>query len=482
MAIQGNGFFVLNQGKSQVFTRDGTFQLNDKDELVSSTGQLVQGFGVDSNYNIVPGVIGNITIPFGAGAVAQATSTASFSGNLNANGTLPTTVSDLTSQPLYLSNGAGGTDPTNPPTGATFLTAVTDSSGTPQFQVGDVITLTGKRNGASIANQTLTVSGSTTLANLQSFMSGALGIDQSAGANGGVATLPGTSIPVDGTFTNAIDLKVDGNPGAANDLSLDANSLTITRGASTITPMTWNKNATSSGESISTSMTAYDSLGNAIPVDLTAVLESKSATSGSVWHFYATSPNASTNPANTNTVIGSGTISFDSTGKYLSSANNSVKIDRSNTGATPNLSFTLDFSGATATGTTSSIQESSQDGSAPSSMTDFRIGNDGIITGSYGGIHRTVGQVALATFENDEGLVNDGSNTYSVGPNSGTAVITAPLALSAGSIVSNALEGSNVDLSSEFVKMISASTAFSASSRVITSSNQLLQDLLSAAR
>ena len=125
------------------------------------------------------------------------------------------------------------------------------------------------------------------------------------------------------------------------------------------------------------------------------------------------------------------------------------------------------------------------DGAIPGVLKTFSIGPDGLISGlpfSQRTRLRTVGQVVLATFQNNEGLVDQGGNTYVAGPNSGNAIITAPGALSAGKITSGSLEGSNVDLSTEFVKLIAASTAFSASSRVITSSNQLLQDLLSAAR
>src|SRR4051812_2071973 len=139
LAVQGNGFFVLKDGSQQVYTRDGTFQLNGLDQLVSSTGQLVQGFGVDSNFNIVPGVLTNITVPLGSLTVAQATQNANMTGEFNTGGSVPTTVADLTlGQPFYLSDGAGGVDNTNPPTGATLLTNVTDSSGVAQFQVGDV--------------------------------------------------------------------------------------------------------------------------------------------------------------------------------------------------------------------------------------------------------------------------------------------------------------------------------------------------------
>jgi flagellar hook protein FlgE len=150
----------------------------------------------------------------------------------------------------------------------------------------------------------------------------------------------------------------------------------------------------------------------------------------------------------------------------------------------PLLAFDLDFNNTTAlSGFNSTMASTMQDGSAQGTLTSFSIGNDGTILGSFtNGLSRTVGQIALATFRNQQGLVDLGNNTFSAGPNSGTAIISAPGEFGAGRVVAGSLELSNVDLSSEFVRLIAASTAFSASSRVISSSNSLLQELLSAAR
>jgi flagellar hook protein FlgE len=479
MAIQGNGFFVLKDGQQQVYTRDGSFQLNGLNQLVSSTGQLVQGFGVDSNFNVTGGVLGNITIPISALTVAQPSTKASFTGSLNTGRALPTSVSDYTlGQPLFLSDGAGGVDATNPPTGATALTNVTDASGAPQFQAGDVITIKGTKGTRSITPQKLTVTGATTLSDLQSFLTGAMGIDTSAGANGSLTTAPGVTIPATG---NSANLTIDGNPGTANNLVLDDNSLTILRGTATLTPYTFTKNSSADGESAVTAMTAYDSLGNAVTVNITTVLESKSS-SGSTWRYFADTPPADATGAPAAIDVGTGTLTFDTGGKLVSSTSPTVTIDRTGSGAVPNLIVNLDFSkvNSLATGD-SQLASDAQDGSPPGTLTTFSLGTDGKIIGSFSnGLSRTLGQIALATFRNNQGLIDRGSNTFIEGPNSGNAIITAPQQLSAGRVVSGSLELSNVDLSSEFVQLIAASTAFSASSRVITTSNQLLQDLLSA--
>ena len=368
MAIQGGGFFILQNGSSQVYTRDGDFQLNNQNQLVSSTGQVVQGYGIDSSFNVVSGTLTNITIPKGS-TVAQATSTVDFAtSNLDSAGALPTSVSQINSQPLYLSNGAGAADPINPPTGATPLIDVTDSLGNPQFQVNDVINFTGAVGGSNTTLKSLTVTSTTTLGDLAAFTSGSLGIDTNAGANGGVVTIPtlGSSIiaaavpPPGVPPANAAQLEIVGNPGTANDITRGANSHSNTRGTTSLSPFTWTKTSAATGESINTNFAAYDSLGNPVNVTVTAVLASKT-TSGTTWQFYATSPDGSGTGAATNNFVGSGTLTFDTGGNLLNTTGSTVTVQRANSGAASQLSFNLDFTGMQAVGIPSKLGVSAQD-------------------------------------------------------------------------------------------------------------------------
>ena len=124
-----------------------------------------------------------------------------------------------------------------------------------------------------------------------------------------------------------------------------------------------------------------------------------------------------------------------------------------------------------------------QDGAPMGVLDSFSVGADGMVVGSFtNGRTRTLGQVAMATFNNPGGLVDKGGNMFIEGTNSGVAVISGPLQLSAGSIRSGALELSNVDLSEQFINMIVSTTGFSAASRVISTSDQLIQELLNTAR
>jgi len=124
-----------------------------------------------------------------------------------------------------------------------------------------------------------------------------------------------------------------------------------------------------------------------------------------------------------------------------------------------------------------------QDGFATGTINGFSFSDDGKIVGSFSnGQTRTLGQLALATFDNPNGLNDLGGNQYTASANSGAANITAPKTLNTGSIRSGSLEQSNVDISKEFINMITASTGFTASSKVITTSDQLLTDLMNTSR
>ena len=123
------------------------------------------------------------------------------------------------------------------------------------------------------------------------------------------------------------------------------------------------------------------------------------------------------------------------------------------------------------------------DGKPIGTLTSFSISTTGDVTGAYdNGTRERLGQVAVATFDNAEGLEDTGANMYVTGGNSGTPQVGAPLQFGAGGIRSGTLELSNVDLSEEFVNLIISSTGFTAASRVISTSDELLTELLNTSR
>jgi flagellar hook protein FlgE len=116
-------------------------------------------------------------------------------------------------------------------------------------------------------------------------------------------------------------------------------------------------------------------------------------------------------------------------------------------------------------------------------LESFGLSNDGTITGIYSnGLRQSLGRLSLASFNNPGGLEKAGSSSFRVGDNSGAANIGFAGAGGRGELVSGALEMSNVDLAEEFTGLIVAQRGFQANSRVITSSDEILQDLVNLKR
>ncbi|HEX4055444.1 MAG TPA: flagellar hook-basal body complex protein [Tepidisphaeraceae bacterium] len=474
LAISGNGFFVLNSTAGQQFTRDGGFTLNGNNQLVTSSGAYVQGYGVDATGNVIPGALQSLTIPLGQETEAAATKNVTLEGNLNSGGALANGATILTSQAFTTSGGTA-------PTGTTLLSDLVTTGGTPAalVNVGDTLTLAGTRGTNDLPSDSFTVTATSTVNDLENFINQAMAIDTTVSEPGNPT--PGTTLQTTGTTAQ---LTIIGNTGTANALTLGSQGLVDATGDTT--PFTMSAGTDGaftdnpSGESTNTTITAYDSLGNPITVNLTTVLESAS-TSGTTWRFYATSPN---NEAATGSILGNGTLTFSSSGALLASTGTQIAIDRAGTGAQSPDNINLNFSGMTAYASTSSnMVMSTQDGEPIGTLTSFSVGGDGTITGQFSnGLTKSLGQVALANFNNDDGLINDGGNLYQTGPNSGTPLIGGATQNGTGTVQSGALEESNVNLSNEFINLIMASTGFSASSKVISTSDELLTDLLNTQR
>lgn len=476
LAVDGDGFFVVRSDE-QKYTRDGSFKLNPNNQLVTSAGDYVQGYSVDANFNIIPGRLGNLTIPLGSATTAEATTRATLEGNLNAGGAVASGGSILVTQSFTTAGNVA-------PTGATPLTALIAPDATTPFAVGDVFTYSGTKGGRSLPAETFTVTAASTVDDLGAFFTAASGINTTLPDDGNPATAtPGVTLEADPLDATRGRLVFAGNLGTANQLTLASADFRTATGK---TPFTFTAGTNAAGvannpvgESVRTSMIAYDSLGTPLQVDVTAVLESTS-TAGNTWRFFAESGG----DTDLDLVVGTGTMTFDADGRLITAAGTDLTVNRTDTGAGTPLSFQLDFSGMTSlTSTRSEMVMTNQDGSPFGSLASFSIGNDGRIMGSFtNGVNRTLGQLAMANFANVQGLVDRGGNMYVEGANSGAVVIGVPGTLGTGKIVGGALELSNVDLSEEFVNLIVASTGFTAASRVISSSDQLITELLNTTR
>ena len=139
----------------------------------------------------------------------------------------------------------------------------------------------------------------------------------------------------------------------------------------------------------------------------------------------------------------------------------------------------LDFADMSSLAGSSTATTVSQNGYGQGTLANITIGGDGKITGAFtNGESVTLAQIALATFQNDNGLQRVGSSEFQATANSGLPQVNTPETGQLGSIVSGSLEESNVSLSSEFVKMIEAQNAFNANSKSVTVANQELQTVI----
>jgi len=182
---------------------------------------------------------------------------------------------------------------------------------------------------------------------------------------------------------------------------------------------------------------------------------------------------------------GTATLTFDAaTGKMTgTSATAPATFTIKPTGANwPAGGVTVDVSGLAQYGgktTAAAKTPATGAGSAIGTLESFSLSNDGTITGLYSnGLKKTIGQVAMATFTNPGGLEKAGNSSYRAGDNSGTPQIGLAGTGGRGELTSGALEMSNVDLAQEFTGLIIAQRGFQANSKVITTSDEILQTLV----
>jgi flagellar hook protein FlgE len=129
----------------------------------------------------------------------------------------------------------------------------------------------------------------------------------------------------------------------------------------------------------------------------------------------------------------------------------------------------------------SSVSLGSQDGLAAGTLTSYTIDSSGVITGTFSnGMTQDLAQLAVAGFENPSGLTSVGNNLLSASGDSGLAVVGQAGTGNLGGIEDGELETSNVDLSTEFSNMIVAERGFQANSKIITTSDSMLQNLMQA--
>lgn len=468
LAIQGDGFFILNK-VDPVYSRNGSFRLDSDKKLSNNEGLRVQGYGVDLDYNVVTTGLNDLTIRLGEERIAQATSKTVIGGALSPQGVVATRGTLQTSDALTDAGNGNAAITT-----ATLLTNVR-RVGAAIFTSGETLSFAPTRGGRTLEAKTLAVGAGTTVANLNTFLVDTLGIQS--------YTLP-TAEP-DGVAIGASvvggQILIKGNRGTVNDFDIAVGSLT-SNGATvpiTFTPST-NR---ADGESTLTSFNVYDSLGTSLNVRMLAVMESQSANS-TTYRYFLESPNQKLTATSSEIALGTNTINFDNVGHVTNPEAQSFNLVRTGASATDPLQFTVDFSGVSGISATgSNLNLTSQDGTSPGTLSSYVIDENGRINGAFdNGIVRTLGQVVLARFSNPAGLVQNGTDTYREGNSSGPPQKNTPGAGGAGKIRSGAIELSNTDISRSLVDLIVASTNYRGNARVISSVDQLVNELLALGR
>ena len=178
-------------------------------------------------------------------------------------------------------------------------------------------------------------------------------------------------------------------------------------------------------------------------------------------------------------------IEFGATGALITPAGPDFELGTFTPAGYPSWTnpVTMSLSGLTQFGGANTLGAPKPDGYALGTLQSFTLGNDGTIMGVYSnGLRQPLGQLALAAFDNPSGLEKAGNSSFRVGVNSGLANIGLAGVGGRGELSSGALEMSNVDLSEEFTGLIIAQRGFQANSRVITASDELLQDLVNLKR
>jgi flagellar hook protein FlgE len=419
MAISGNGYFMLGDGGAVKYSRDGTFALDNQGNLVSSsTGAYVLGWPADSTGKIDStqqiSAAAHLQIPVGSLTVTNPTANATFSGNLSVD-----------------------TPPSTNPTGTyTRSVNVYDSLGEKQ-----PVTLTFNNLGATPPAPTA-VTASTTGGTLAT---GSYNIAYTYVYPGGESAsyaAPATSVTGP---TGSVSLTGMTLPTGATGYNVYVNGTKVT--ASPQTSATYNVTTSSGSGSLPTA-----------PVNQW------------VW-------SASGGTGATATVGGSGTVNFTNTGTTTSTG--AITLNPNTDGSKVPQSIALNFANVTQVAGQSTAAPSSQDGSSPGTLQSFNVDSTGTITGIFSnGATRALGQVALANFQNPGGLNRDGNNEFTESPNSGTAEVGTANSNGLGTLATGFVEQSNVDLSNEFTHMIVSQRGFEANTKIISTVDTLLSDVI----
>ena len=485
LAIEGDGFFTVESDDQIFYTRNGAFRPDETDTLVTIGGQRLMGYGVDDQFNIDDSVLVPLSAPVGKLRIAESTTAVTVAGNLNADGQVATQASitgllgtategfRLTSGPLLDAAPSVLLD-------TSLLTTIEDplqpGTDVPLFAEGQSILLSGAQKGSkTLPDAEFAITAESTVAELLDFITQTLGIHSTAVTNPD-GTTPGARLdPATG------QISVNGNTGESNDLELNAENFRLQEPDGTLArlPFVTDRQASATGESVRTTMVVYDSLGAPVEVDASFTLLEKTV-SGTTWRLDLQSPENLGQGLHLSSVD----VRFDTFGQLLDPEPVTVAVSREGSGAASPLVFDLNLQNESGritalADTPSTVAAVERNGLPAGALERFAVSEDGVLQGAFSnGAVRPLGQVVLTTFANNEGLFDEGSGLYTSGANTGPPVQVRPNELGTGRIVGGSLELSNVDLGEEFINLIITQTGYNAASRVIRTTDELMQQLL----
>lgn len=479
LAIDGDGFFVVSDGVATKYTRDGSFNLDGEGYLVCpGSGYKVLGWmatngKIDKSQPLEP-----IRLQLGESMTAQATDLVRYRGNLDAESSdfytleslgIAVEVAEVLNQVAANAASVSGAD------AQAVVNAVTDARGDIDADMQELITAA---NGAFTDPSAPPDSVITAIRDRIADTSAPLaypGVAEAvADACEKVAdSVPGATAQDIVQFLAKIQTTVadvgQAAVSAANSVDSSASpdkvedavagvldSVNVSLAAAQATPSEW-----------STQTEVYDSQGvkHELHLVFTKIENNR-------WAWKAVSDGAT----------GEGIIRFRTDGSCdRDSMLQRVTIDPRNGAEIINI--TVDFSSVSQFGADSSVTDAVVNGFPSGTLESFKIDPDGTVTGIYSNQQNEVlGQIVLAKFTNPAGLSRDGNNLYSQTPNSGTPNIGAPGDSGRGSIMSNMVEMSNVDLAREFTDLIITLRGFQANARLITTAEEMLQELIQLKR
>lgn len=359
-----------------------------------------------------------------------------------------------------------------------------DTNGYGQLFHEGTLRFQAQKGGRTLGAKELTITANTTVQDLIDFMTQSMGI-QSVGSsqteNSGVTVSPGGNVDVDGRIT------FSGNNGVDNRVQIPLSGMTMTysEGGATINEtidMRWSQKQAAEGSGAITDTIVYDSIGSSLPLRLTMVLENRTGTETTYRWFADSAENTFGSTAAI--AVGTGTVTFDTSGNFKNAYQNIVNVYRDGFPVVNPLTFQLDFSRVSGLATnTNSLAVTRQDGSSAGTLTSFIVGEDGVIKGVFSnGISRDLAQIRLARFANPTGLEQRGLNLFAAGINSGLPVEGNPGTQGIGNIVAGAVELSNTDVGSSLIELILASTMYRGNARVITTVQQMFDELMALRR